>query len=608
LSEFSPGVKNLLPQSNTWTGTQTIRKNGIDGVTTEVLKLRNETPSTSTVTIQSAPAIGNKGSIWDTGTSSSKGIESTTELTGVSGTGYLGGGILRTKMFKQGDGTVTVSDLYRKDLSGNAGAKQIIYGAQELEFVHGNQDPGTSTALMLNNTSGQYTNQSFKFSGTIKSAITAYNDGAMFFKAVNNATGYQFMAGGNITSQSLLAQIYSGGLYTSGNGFFGQRVCAGNSDVGATTTLSSYGSFAAKGTLTITSSYQIPNNEMVTYADCSTAFACIGTPTNACSSYTGSGQATCETHSVAGCSWDAGTPCSTYTGSDQGNCETGHAGCTWESLSCSGANNSDQTSCEALDDSYGGTCAWDTTTCPAFTNTASCNGQTGCTATVDGDCGTLSDGGGDGTNCATQPECSYNSGDGVCSGTFFTACTGNLCGGSYYTGTCSGGNWGAACIGTASCSGFTSSGPCTGEAGCSASSGCTLTLPPSTNDANRGNTSRFQYIKRIGATGTVNVVPYAGDTLESAISLTSNGQSVLVHHHYVLTSCTGLSTQTPCEAESGCTWNLAIVCADLMDESSCNAQSGAGCSWSGTCTGAGTAANCSGTYTSSKRWYKLATI
>jgi hypothetical protein len=163
------------------------------------------------------------------------------------------------------------------------------------------------------------------------------------------------------------------------------------------------------------------------------------------------------------------------------------------------------------------------------------------------------------------------------------------------------------CSGTANCNNLTDDGSaaCAAESGCTWASGANYTLP-SSSVANRGNTSRFYYLKNIGASGNLTVTSHADDTLESAVSL-APGKAVLLHHFTRNGNCSDFGSQTPCEAQSPCVWSPAIVCSSFGDESSCT---NAGCSWDGSsCSGAGSAANCSGgTFIMSKKWYKHAVI
>ena len=516
-------------------------------------------------------------------------------------------------------------DLYTRNQDGNSGGLLLFKGSQELEFSQSNQDPNTSKALQLTNTSGQYTNINWKFGATIKSALTLDNAGNVYFKKTGSS--FYFMSGTTISSQSEIAEIYSGGLFCNGGGFFNGRVTAGSAQTTPPATLNTYGSFAGRGSLVTGSTHLLDDTDFAVYGDADTAFLCGGTPSvTACSTYTGSGQVTCESHLP--CAWSS-TACSTFSGVDQSTCETSHPGCTFASTSCSGANNTDSGTCLAQDDSFGGSCAWDTTTCPAQTTTAACNAISGCTASEANSCSAFTDeatcnaqvpcsatmgncsafDNTDQATCEANVGCSY-AGDPVCSGTYFISCdgnyfdscSGNLCGGNYYNGTCSG-TWDV-CSGTATCGNYPNSGACSAEAGCTPSSGATWTLPLS-SVANQGNVSRFYYLKNIGASATINVVANTGDTLESAITLMS-GDAVTVHHYKRTADCTDFTSEGAC-TPSGCSWVPAIVCSDYNgDESACNAHSGSGCSYSDpTCSGAGTAANCIGSYISSSKWYLL---
>jgi hypothetical protein len=89
------------------------------------------------------------------------------------------------------------------------------------------------------------------------------------------------------------------------------------------------------------------------------------------------------------------------------------------------------------------------------------------------------------------------------------------------------------------------------------------------------------------------------------MTLFKKGDKVLLHNQNISYPCSIFSTQTPCQAQSGCTWNPQVICSALGDQSSCEA-SGL-CSWdsgSSTCSGTGNpTANCSGTYSTTDRWF-----
>ncbi len=197
----------------------------------------------------------------------------------------------------------------------------------------------------------------------------------------------------------------------------------------------------------------------------------------------------------------------------------GTSGCSAADSSCS-PYNSDQTTCEAADDSYGGNCTWDagSNTCPSQ-DCSTCAGA-GCTPNISSDCSVFSDGGGDGTACYAAPcgACSYDSGSGVCSGLYFTSCDGDnttpSCNGTYYTGTCNG-TYGAACTGTATCSGYGSETPCEAEAGCDWTSGVSITMPASPVE-------KTYWIAKKNTSGLLTILPNSGQTINYTTSLSSS--------------------------------------------------------------------------------------
>lgn len=466
----------------------------------------------------------------------------------------------------------------------------------------------TLSSFDLNNPTGSRINLTGTFGSTIRWGVQVTDQGSIIHKAAGTGAGHYFQVGSLITNNSDIVQITNVGIYNYGGAFNLGRVTAGSGDATPRAYLNT-SSFAAKNKIIEDVTYTIDDSSHLWFVNPINSL-CSGTAT-ACSTYTGAGEATCNSHSGVGCSWTAAVTgnCSAATGTDSSTCTSLNAACVWESLSCSSANNSDQATCEALDDAYGGSCAWDTSTCPSQTSTATCNAIAGCTADVSGDCNTLSDGGGDGTNCATQPECSYDSGTGTCSGTFFVSCSGSLCGGTYNTGSCTGTYviTPAFCGGTALCSNLVTSGTCTAEGGgCSWTSGSNITLPTATN-ANEDNTSHIHHFVHIGDTGTATISPNTGSTIMqySTLKLYKKGDKVSVSHTIQTAACSTFITEGTC-TPTGCTWIPAVVCSAYNgDESGCNAQSGAGCSYdsgSSTCSGAGTAANCSGTYTVSNMW------
>jgi hypothetical protein len=661
--ELRAGVKNLLAQANNWRKPQTFTINALGTTTSPIQNIVNTTPSTVAANVQVSPSIFMRGSALKQDSITDKTVDFIINATPISlPTSVEGAWKIRSSI-----ASATPSDLltlYTRNPDGNPGGSLQIEGSATLQNTWSNQDPATSRSLNIVNTAGQYSNLAFTFGSTVKSAITVGNDGTTQYKTISNS-GHFFMLGGSISSQSLMLEIYGGGMYCAGGSFNQGSVTAGNANTSPPAVFSNFGSRAAKGIDIVTASYTLANEEYI-YADASSSSFCSGTHT-ACSTY--GDITTCGNHTTAGCSWFTGTACTTYDGTDQTTCESGHSPCSWTGASCSVANNTDSTTCSNLNGSYGGSCSWDTGACPSISVEATCSGTSGCTwnysncnafdntpqgtceanagcvwtgspcssfnNTTQATCETSHTGcawtagafdchtqdGTDQATCEGNTGCAWNSGDNtcynLCDGTYYesstcvgqynTSCTGDLCTGSYYTGNCGGGSWGASCTGTASCAPFVTSGTCAAEAsGCSWITGATYTLPSAPDS---GGTARLYKIKRIGATGTVNVIAGAGDTLESAIALTAQYQGVSIHFHRTYSSCDIFGDETTCSSNAGCSWNPAIVCSSFTDEPTCASNSGSGCSWSGsTCSGAGAAAYCSGTYTSARKWYKHAVV
>ena len=164
----------------------------------------------------------------------------------------------------------------------------------------------------------------------------------------------------------------------------------------------------------------------------------------ACSDFNGD-QSACSL--TSGCSWDTAS-CSNFN-SNQGSC-TSQAGCSYPGNlgqgNCS-SNNGNEATCLAL---QGLGCSLASASNCTSQNTTSACTMSGCTTNMS-DCSAFNDGGGDGSICSAYSECSYDSGSGACSGSYFTSCTGDnsvcsggytyddgTCTGSYYPGTCSG--------------------------------------------------------------------------------------------------------------------------------------------------------------------------
>lgn len=375
-----------------------------------------------------------------------------------------------------------------------------------------NTDTTTTQHIKLSN-SGNNTWITSYFAGVQKGAMGWDNSGIMRFYASGNT--YKFHSG--VTGTTLIAEIYAGGFYNNGGNFNAGRVTAGSATVSPPTTFSNYGSTSLKTTI-ITTNTTLTDDYTQVIVDCSSNDVCTGTPSvTDCSTYTGSGQATCESHLP--CAWNAGSSCSAFDNEfGMGTC-SGTSGCSANTSSCS-PYNSDQTTCEAADDTYGGSCTWDagSNTCPSQDCTTCASA--GCSPNLGGDCSVFSDGGGDGTACYAAPcgACSYDSGSGVCSGYYFTSCDGDnttpSCNGTYYTGGCSG-TYGAACTGTATCSGYGSETPCEAEAGCNWTSGVEITLPASPVE-------QTYWIAKDYTAGALTILPNSGQTVNNTTSITSS--------------------------------------------------------------------------------------
>jgi hypothetical protein len=482
--------------------------------------------------------------------------------------------------------------------------------------------------LDITNTSGTRTHLTFRFGSTIQSGITAQDNGLISIRSAGSSQTINFEIGSGIESTNLVGQFYSGGLYVSGSGFHTSKVTAGSGDTSVQTTLSTYGSFAAKGRLVTDSSYTLAETETFVYVDPSNANICAGTPAVTCSVLN---EANCNANTAVGCTWYAGDSCGGATGTDSGTCTGQGAGCTWEETSCSSANNTDQSTCENQDDAYGGNCAWDTSTCPGQTDQGGCEAISGCTwnfsdcanfngnsqATCEGNAGCSWTGAAcsafDATDQSTcesgHTGCSWDSGNSLCvgvydeastcAGQYDTSCSGDLCSGNFATGNCTG-TFGATCNGTAACSNLTDDGSvtCNAQSGCTWTTGVTVTLPTTTN-ANRSGTGRVYSIIHVGETGTVNIVGQSGQPIfqYTNLPLLKKGDKVLLHNQNITFQCSVFVTSSPCNAQTGCTWR---DCPAFGDQSSCE---GAGCAWNGDTNVCEGAISCIGTYSNGAHWY-----
>lgn len=479
--------------------------------------------------------------------------------------------------------------------------------------------------------SGSTNHLGLSLSGTTRAAFSTNSSGTLEYRAAGSSSLHSFYYGSSIGSQFLIAQLYSGGLYTGLNAYVGGKVTAGQTDQSVQTTLSTYGSFAAKGKYVNSASYVLDHTETFVYIDPTYGEFCTGTPT-ACNTYMTEGN--CNAHTGVGCTWYAGDSCGAFTGTDESTCESGHAGCTWEETSCNSASNTDQSTCENQDDSYGGNCSWDTGLCPSLgasqgvceaqngctwnsspctafngQSQGTCEGNTGCTW-VGGDCSAFNNT--DQSTCETgHTGCIWDGVDtcngtydeaSVCNGEYDTSCSGDICTGNFNTGNCNG-TYGATCNGTAQCSNLTDDGSvaCAAESGCAWQIGITVTLPTHAN-ANRSGTGRMYSIVHVGDRGTAQINGQSGEPIfqYTNIKLFKKGDKVILHNQSIAFPCSQIPTQTPCNAQTGCSW--LPTCSTIGDQPTCDSTSG--CAWDGEnniCTGP--SARCSGTYSNGSYWY-----
>ena len=490
----------------------------------------------------------------------------------------------------------TIDTISVKQLTGG----KLNTGELNVDGNWSNGWPGTTKSIGINNL-WAYSWLDWRFSWILRVADWANSSGWRDFYA--SWWNYFWFYSGNsgLTSYSLMAYIYpTAFVHSTGGWYFYGRVSAGYGGQ-PNSTLASAGSFASKA-IRVTSNYTLTVNESVIYADASSA-ACSGTPTYSCSHWTN--QTDCEKWDAhGGCSWFAGNSCSVYNG-DQSSCES-TSGCAWESNDCSYIGAYDEYSCTV----YSG-CSWSNNPwdCSPF-DEWTCTGTTWCSASYDY-CYNYSDGGWDGTACATVSwhGCNYDSGSGACSDWmgdmgWFTSCSGSYdnysCTGTYYTGNCTGTYW-ASCTGTSACSGINDSTNCGFETGCSWSTAITLNLPQITTVP-----FRHYWVYNDSSSGAdVILQPYSGDQIDKTTSYTlaNYKDSVHIQAFYESVSCASFN-EWAC-TPSGCTKQYSSCSWDWMSGT---------CSGNAVCDGIGDQytcestqyfSYCSGNYYSIKNWYLL---
>lgn len=560
--------------------------------TLDALNLQTATSATSTSS-QNSPAVVWSANGWKTNsTAASQPVKFKSFVQAITGTANPSGAwklltSINNEVFRE---------IFRIDSMGQAvidtqqgaGATTTL----EIKNTFGNGTLGTTRSLRLTSKSGgSYGWIDWFFEGLgIKGGIGVNSSGSMYLGFIDSL----FISNGSSFTSPIL-QIYGGGIYNYGGIFNSGYVTAGLANTSAPSTFTDYGSFGAKTRL-ITSSETLGSTDTQILVDGSTAFACSGTPSSACSSY--GSQGTCEANqSHNGCTWNPGNSCDVFNYEyGMGSC-SGTSGCSVDTSGCTG---SDQSSCESGDDSYGGSCTWSYgNDCSGISDESTCSGTSGCSTNYSAcswDSGMSTCGGGTGCD-SYMDESSCNA------ALYFSGCYGTYgagCSGSYNTGSCSG-TYGTSCSGTASCSGFLSSGTCSAETGCTSITGLNVTLPA------EGNAPfyRTYWIKNIGATGTVAILPNTGQYIEQAsttLNLSRKNASAMFSFYKQTADCSAFnSSEATCGSTSGCSQNYQD-CSGFTDESSCTTDSH--CSWNGSsCDNGNHFHSCSGTYTTSKNWY-----
>lgn len=512
---------------------------------------------------------------------------------------------------------LTVDNVTLRLLLGTNTKSNLNVGGLSIEGNWANGNPGTTRFMTINN-DGSASWTDYRFQGTLRGA-TGFNSsgGQDNFASGGNYFAYYYGNAG-LTSNFLFSYNYPTAFVHYFQGRFGTNVIAG-SMLAPTSTLQSAGGLALK-VKRITASQSLDNSATHWLCDPLTSL-CSGTPTHACSYWTT--QEDCEKWDAhGGCSWFAGQSCSAFNNEfDMGTC-SGTSGCTAVTASCSGAG--DQSTCEAQDDGYGGSCSWaatgdcspfDESTCgntsgctqnfidctTFFDDYTTCTGTTGCSWSAAVDC-SLNDGT-DQVTCETDAGCVWDSGSnecqGSCSGTGpFDNCTGNYdeCSGTYYTGGCSG-NYGAACQGTSSCAGIDDSTNCGYEPGCTWATTMNVTLPQISTVPDR----TYWIYNDNSSSSDVTILPYSGDTVDNTVSIVLSNYKDGVHLAplYLTESCSSFNeeacTPSGCEIVY-CTWNSGNnECEGSAACSALNPTSQETCE--------STFNYCSGNYVTSKNWY-----
>lgn len=605
-----------VANANTWTAAQTIRRDALGASSGDGMVLDNQTNATASV-LQASPALRLRGRGFLSNTSSSYAYDFRTFVVGmVNTTKYA----KRVTQFSDDGSTWKEGYSYDTNVLGE-GFSITTPQSQS------NGGSGTTRAVTINN-SGIYTWLDYKFSGTRKVALGASSDGN-FQVSVSGANGFVVANGSSNPDNAYgMHYLHNSGAYFTGNVNSTGRMQVGFNSFGTPKNFLQVGGSVAHIGRRVKTNYTPTADDHILYVDPSVP-SCTGTATVACGTHTS--QAACEArNSHGGCTWTTGN-CSDYNGNESG-CNS-VSGCTWETTSCNGFG--DESSCN----SYTG-CSWSSTPtdCGGFSDEMTCNSYAGCSWSAGSDCSTYNNNEGactgasgcswspaydgdctaftDEGSCTSNSGCSWDGssctgnyyiGNGTCSGSYGVGCSGTYnvyaCSGSYATGNCTG-SFGS-CGGTPTCGGITGSTDCGNETGCTWSTAVTISLEQISTIMEKNNTvGRVLTIKKDGSSGTVVVQAYSGDDIDgsSSKSISTNYAGFTIHAFPYYAECSGFSSESPCNAQSGCYWT-SYCTASIYDD--CVAVSG--CSWDGS-TCSGTAGACGGVYVTNKRWHVVGTF
>lgn len=488
--------------------------------------------------------------------------------------------------------------------------KGVFNDKLKVSLTASNYLPGTVDHLELEN-SWQYSHITGKFWTLLKQSLT-FGSGGEIYANTSSVNGLILQYGSTISS-SVSPYAYlgiSGFVYYWYGRFSGAVVAWSTSQFNAK--LAVLGSKIEQIRYVNEQGYTLSDDTQ--YLLNTTGLqGCTGTPTTVCSSY-GTNQSACEAKGYLGCSFTIQYYCSDFNW-DPSTCSS--MWCSPATSSCSGA--SDEYTCLAQDDSYGGTCAWNyySESCSSF-DESTCNANSGSWCTVNTsncvkqyyDCAQWNS---NETECNNHSwdGCSYDSGSGNCNGwnyvscwgggdcssqsemdcesyTYFTSCSGDinyyLCEGTYTNGNCDGGAYGL-CWGTAQCSAISVEATCNAEPWCAYTTTMWVLLPNSntfyvalSTGLTQATGASREYKAMVVGAGSVVLTAQWSDTFENwaTTKTLSTNYKYSITFFWVPGNCTDFGSEETCSAQSGC--------SPIYDESM-------------------NFTNCSGTYIKYKRWY-----